>query len=86
MFINNAIGKGLASVQNKFNIFVIQQEDENKHFSSGDIQAASKHMEICLLSIFIGELQVKTIIWFYFSSNMMSIEKNEFIRTKRSIH
>lgn len=73
----------LPSVQNKLNIPVTQQEDANKHFSSLGIQAASKYMEILLLSIFIGELQIKTIVWFYFSSNMMSIgKKNKLIREK----
>lgn len=52
----------LPSAQDKLNIPVTQQEDANKHFSSLGIQAASKYMEIFLLSIFIGELQIKTIV------------------------
>lgn len=43
-------------------------------------------MEMCLLSVFIRELQIKTIIWFYFSSNISIEKKNEFIRKKRSVH
>jgi hypothetical protein len=48
----------------------------NRTFSKEEIQMANKHMKKCSPSLAIKEMQIKTILRFYFTSVRIAIIKN----------
>ena len=64
---------------------LITQQQNDRHFSIGDVHMANKHEKRCSVSLVIREMQIKTSVRYQFTSSRMTIIRRKRKRKTASI-
>ena len=73
--------KGLVSIYKE----LITQQQNDRHFSIGDVHMANKHEKRCSVILVIREMQIKTSVRYQFTSSRMTIIRRKRKRKTASI-